>query len=469
MRKKAAILVIIAMIFTMLSGFSAPSSANEAVTFKPGDKVQFGSYLGEKLTWTVIDIGKDGDPLLFADSLIGSKAYDVPDYGNEKSYTWSYGSEREVFRMANSFEWGVCTIRDWLNSAEDDAQNIKYTKGVSAYNKGYGNFMGYYEGESGFLSPKNFSPSESDLIKSVKNKSYLIQYYKDLKEGGTHYVEFPELKWDIYEVSKGYENAYFREVSDKVFLLNTYEYIKAYETVGEDIVNSDLIKPAQELLQNNSNFTGKIKTYVLRDTCMYGDELVPQNILVNAKYGEEGYGKATIVGYFTGAWPTPQNIEFKHFGVRPACWIDASKIKSLGGLGITTYPYILNGTPAQTIRGAVNMSINGHEVKFIASSGAPFIDKASRTQVPLRVAMESYGATVSWNNGSKTAIVEKNGIKVEVPVGKNYIVVNGQNQTIDTSAQIVNGKTYLPIKPVIEALGGKVSWDQATKTVIISK
>ena len=82
--------------------------------------------------------------------------------------------------------------------------------------------------------------------------------------------------------------------------------------------------------------------------------------------------------------------------------------------------------------------------------------------------MESYGATVGWDSATKTAIVEKDGIKVEVPVGKNYIVVNGQNLTIDTSAQIANGKTYLPIKSVVVALGGEVSWDSSTKTVIIT-
>ncbi len=465
MRKNVAILVALTMLITVASGFITPSSANAATTFKLGDKIQFGSYLGEKLTWTVIEMDNAGNPLILADSLIGSKAYDAPDLEKKTTYTWQ-GSESGTLSINTRFEWGVSTIRDWLNSSVPDASKISYTKGVSPYDRSNGNYMGYYAGEGGFLDSKNFSATETDLIKAVDNKSFLIQYEQNLKEGGSHYLEIPQdVSWDFRNVIKYFDNAYYRVVKDKVFLPNLYEYNKAYEVMGDDLGSTDLLPAAKQLLKDNCGFTGNIIGFQLRDTCMLTDELVPINIIMTTKYEP-----SLNIGGYTGApEQTGQYLEFKYFGVRPACWIDASKIKSLGGLGITTYPYVLNGTPAQTIKGAANISINGSDVKFIAASGAPFIDKASRTQVPLRVTMESYGAAVSWDSASKTAIVEKNGIKVQVPVGKNYIVVNGQNQAIDTSAQIVSGKTYLPIKAVIVALGGEVSWDQATKTVIINK
>ena len=43
---------------------------------------------------------------------------------------------------------------------------------------------------------------------------------------------------------------------------------------------------------------------------------------------------------------------------------------------------------------AVNISIDGNKVGFTSQSGVPFVDSNSRTQVPLRVTMESFGATV---------------------------------------------------------------------------
>lgn len=117
----------------------------------------------------------------------------------------------------------------------------------------------------------------------------------------------------------------------------------------------------------------------------------------------------------------------------------------------------------------ITITIDNKGVVFTESSGAPFIDIASRTQVPLRITMESYGAIVSWENNTKTAIVEKDGIRVAVPAGEKYILRNGEAIKIDTAAQIKDGRTYLPIRAVVEALGGTISWDGAVKTVKIER
>ena len=48
------------------------------------------------------------------------------------------------------------------------------------------------------------------------------------------------------------------------------------------------------------------------------------------------------------------------------------------------------------------------------------------------------------------------------------IVVNGQVIQSDVPAQIINGRTMLPISVVARALGADVKWDNSTHTVIIS-
>ncbi|MDO4481595.1 MAG: copper amine oxidase N-terminal domain-containing protein [Bacillota bacterium] len=116
----------------------------------------------------------------------------------------------------------------------------------------------------------------------------------------------------------------------------------------------------------------------------------------------------------------------------------------------------------------VQIRIDGKNLEFNSSTGAPFIDSANRTQVPLRVTMETCGCSVDWNSGSRTAVVEKNGIVVQVPIGQNYILVNGQKKANDTAAMIKNDRTYLPIRAVLEAFGAAVSWDNNSRTVIVS-
>ncbi len=117
----------------------------------------------------------------------------------------------------------------------------------------------------------------------------------------------------------------------------------------------------------------------------------------------------------------------------------------------------------------VGISIDGERVAFTNNSGSPFIDSKSRTLVPLRVAMETYGCKVYWDNENRNAIVYKDGITVVCPIDKNYIEVNGERVEIDTAAVIKDGRTYLPIRSVLEAVGATVGWENASRTVLVTR
>ena len=92
--------------------------------------------------------------------------------------------------------------------------------------------------------------------------------------------------------------------------------------------------------------------------------------------------------------------------------------------------------PLTVSASSVSVRIDNIPVSFSESTGYPFIDAANRTQVPLRCTMESYGCEVQWNGTSRTAVVQKNGITVQVPVRKTYILINGKTSAIDTAAVI---------------------------------
>lgn len=129
---------------------------------------------------------------------------------------------------------------------------------------------------------------------------------------------------------------------------------------------------------------------------------------------------------------------------------------------------VLSSTTVFAQSNEIIVAIDSERVEFTEESGHPFVDENSRTLVPFRKALESYGATVDWNNDERIAIAEKDEIKVEVPIDQSYILVNGEQKATDTQAKIVNGRTYLPIRAVIEAFGSSVEWDAALKTVVIT-
>ncbi len=115
----------------------------------------------------------------------------------------------------------------------------------------------------------------------------------------------------------------------------------------------------------------------------------------------------------------------------------------------------------------IKLIIGGTEIVYDEDTGSPFIDVNNRTQVPLRKTMESYGATVGWDASNQSAIVSKGNTQIVIPIGENHILVNGEEKLNDTAAIIIEGRTYLPIRVVIESLGGIVTWDQRAQTVTI--
>lgn len=116
---------------------------------------------------------------------------------------------------------------------------------------------------------------------------------------------------------------------------------------------------------------------------------------------------------------------------------------------------------------AAEIRIDDANIEFCGHTGFPFIDSNNRTQVPLRITMESLGAEVDWNQDTQTVVVEKDDIKVEVPIGKSYLIRNGQQIPHDTTAIIRGDRTYIPIRAVLEAFGSEVGWQSETQTVTI--
>jgi polyhydroxybutyrate depolymerase len=63
---------------------------------------------------------------------------------------------------------------------------------------------------------------------------------------------------------------------------------------------------------------------------------------------------------------------------------------------------------------------------------------------------------------------EKKETVILLQIGKSTFTVNGVSNTLDSPPVIKNGRTLVPIRAIIEALGGTIGWDAAEKKVTIS-
>jgi len=108
----------------------------------------------------------------------------------------------------------------------------------------------------------------------------------------------------------------------------------------------------------------------------------------------------------------------------------------------------------------------------IDSAGTKPLILGGRTMIPLRFVGEKMGATVNYVN-TKTPITLVYGAKtVKVTLGSKKMTVteNGKTKTItlDVAAQLKDGKTYIPLRAVGEALDFTVYYDADTKIIIVA-
>ena len=135
--------------------------------------------------------------------------------------------------------------------------------------------------------------------------------------------------------------------------------------------------------------------------------------------------------------------------------IKAQETKTIITIGSQTLEKVMNG-----VRTVKNMD------------SAPYI-KRGRTMLPLRYLAEALGYKVFWLNETKTVVITDLGLRVEIPIDTNLIIVNGINYTSDLKPEIVNNRTMLPIANIARALGFKdgedILWDEVNRQVTINK
>ncbi len=126
-------------------------------------------------------------------------------------------------------------------------------------------------------------------------------------------------------------------------------------------------------------------------------------------------------------------------------------------------------TASAVTKTEISVLVQGKNIAFSETTGMPFIDDNGRTQIPLRVVADSAGCSVDWDKISRCAIITSENISLTMPINKEHILMNGHDILIDTCAQIRDGRTYIPARTLLEALGYNVVWDATQKIIKAEK
>ena len=118
--------------------------------------------------------------------------------------------------------------------------------------------------------------------------------------------------------------------------------------------------------------------------------------------------------------------------------------------------------------GSKYMIVNGREEEIDPGKGTRVIINNGRTFLPIRAVIEAMGGEVEWDQSDKKVSIYLNDNKINLWIGDKTARVNGSYIESDVAPYISDsGRTMLPLRFIVENLDCEVDWDGITKTVTI--
>ena len=294
-KKITAILLALCMAISIL-----PMSVQAASKpdIKVGDYVKMGAYNNASILWRCVSIDDNG-PLMLADKIVDTLAYDAKtnDNSNSKSHSRSY--KRDDY---GSNYWKDSNMRSWLNSTAAEGK-VDWLCG-NPPKDGYVSGVGAYNEKAGFLNA--FSKSEIAAMKTVTQRSLVShpEYNKGIVDGDAN----SDLLYytDISEAVANYDSSYFETTTEKVFLLD----VKQANAVWKNL-------KGYYVAYNND---GMAWSYWLRTP------------VTDCNHDMRYISSSGQVGRYA-PW-------YSDLGVRPAFYLDSEYFVATSGSGSQSNPYV---------------------------------------------------------------------------------------------------------------------------------
>lgn len=138
------------------------------------------------------------------------------------------------------------------------------------------------------------------------------------------------------------------------------------------------------------------------------------------------------------------------------------------------------GVQADSLSRQTLISVDGKPVQFTEDLGFPTNNGKGRTLVPVRIISENMGYKVEWENKDQKVTISDDKTTIIFNVGDSTALVNGERVpmdvredsngnkvAVDTKAQIIGTRTYVPLRFVSEAMGRTVDWKIEGSTLYI--
>ncbi|MDR1060206.1 MAG: cadherin-like beta sandwich domain-containing protein [Clostridiales bacterium] len=113
------------------------------------------------------------------------------------------------------------------------------------------------------------------------------------------------------------------------------------------------------------------------------------------------------------------------------------------------------------------MSVNGELEEIDPGRGTVPLVKNMRTLLPIRALVEAMGGSAEWDNGERKVSLSVLGHYLELWIGRTDIVADGLSKPMDVAPELANERTMLPLRFVSENAGCIVEWFGSTQEAVV--
>ena len=113
------------------------------------------------------------------------------------------------------------------------------------------------------------------------------------------------------------------------------------------------------------------------------------------------------------------------------------------------------------------MEVNGEYTEIDAGRGTTPVIIDGRTLVPIRAIIEAFDGEVEWDHSSQTVILTMESDVIKLTIDSYTAYYNETPYALDTAPCIINNRTMLPIRFIAEKFNLGVAWNNSTRTVTL--
>ena len=111
----------------------------------------------------------------------------------------------------------------------------------------------------------------------------------------------------------------------------------------------------------------------------------------------------------------------------------------------------------------ISVLVNGRPITM----DIPPVIRDGRTLAPLRAIFEALGASVEWDDATRTITSRRKDRTIILQIDNPTARVNNAPIVLSVPPVVIGGRTMVPVRFIAESLGAVVTWNESTRTVTV--